>query len=56
MSWDQLLDIFKENAEFRAEEQSTPPVDCPDCGTTLDVGQSGTLHCPFDGWTWEGNR
>lgn len=52
MSWDQLLDVFKVDAEERSLQASQPPVACPNDGYPLEEGPAGTLHCPFDGWTY----
>lgn len=54
MSWDQLRDIYEESAERRRDEDSRPPEACPNDGTPLQAGPNGELHCPFDGWVWEG--
>lgn len=54
MSWDQLAAMHQENREVREREANTPPLACPNDGTLLDEGPGGTLHCVFDGWTWDG--
>jgi hypothetical protein len=54
MSWDQYRDI-RDNAVQEAEAlASQEPTNCPNDGTTLDGGPDGELHCPFDGWIWQG--
>lgn len=53
MSWQQYRDILQRDAEVRREERDARPVDCPNDGTPLEE-RDGILHCPFDGWTWEG--
>jgi len=52
VSWDQLLDIFHEDAEERRLRESALPEACPNDGYPLDSGPEGTLHCPFDGWQY----
>lgn len=49
-SWETLLSISRENAEYRREELK-PPVACPLCGEPLESAR-GVLHCPFDGSTY----
>ncbi len=53
MSWQQLIDIAREAAQEVREEESRPPVACPNDGEPLTAGPDGTLHCKFDGWTPE---
>lgn len=47
MSWEQLIGILEEASSFRVDEVL---VDCPNDGTTLEVGPDGVLFCPWDGW------
>lgn len=54
MSWQQLLDIGKQNAQEQEAYIRNPPLSCPNDGTPLDTGPHGELHCPFDGWVWDG--
>ncbi len=50
--WWRLLAIHRDaRAEYRAERRD-PPLACPFDGEPLQSGPGGTLHCPFDGWTW----
>lgn len=49
-SWYQLLDIYREVAALKLDSDTRIPVACPLCGTLLDSGMNGILHCPFDGW------
>lgn len=52
MAWEQLGAIAAEAAEHRRAEQAEPPRVCPNDANVLEPGPAGTLHCPFDGWTW----
>lgn len=52
MSWAELQAVLKD-AENEAERDD-PPVACPNDGTPLESGPDGVLHCPFDGWIWDG--
>jgi hypothetical protein len=50
-SWEQLLSITREAAEYRRLSRVTPPQACPNDGEPLQrIGS--ILHCPFDGWQW----
>lgn len=50
-SWEQLLSITREAAEYRRLARVTPPQACPNDGEPLQrIGS--ILHCPFDGWQW----
>lgn len=53
MSWEQLLDIQREAAERRRQEDDAPPVACPNDGEPLERAPDGSLRCRFDGWTWQ---
>ena len=35
-----------------AEEEESIQTSCPECGERLETHPDGTLHCPFDGWTY----
>lgn len=50
MSWEQLLDIARENEEFRRAAEAAPPTECPNDGIPLTRNRDGVLHCSFDGW------
>jgi len=50
VSWEQLADIAREAADLRREEESRPPVACPNDGGPLRQGSGGVLYCPFDGY------
>lgn len=52
--WDQLLNIFRLAVLEQAEADSRPPVACPNDGEPLIEDPDGRLHCPFDGWIWDG--
>lgn len=52
MAWETLVGIIQEAREIDAEEQSTPPVVCPNDFTLLVDGPGGVLHCPWDGWQY----
>ncbi len=52
-SWYSLLDITREAAAIAQAERSRAPVACPNDGEPLQ-SHRGILHCPFDGFTWEG--
>lgn len=50
MSWEQLLDIYREAAQLAEQDANTPPSDCPNDGTTLVSNSDGVLGCTFCGW------
>lgn len=55
MSWYQLLDIYKLNAQQAEFWRSQRPRACPNDGTALMGGPPGSdiqLYCPFDGWAY----
>lgn len=52
MSWDQLLDIYRENVEEYESSRNEEPVACPNDGQPLETNEDGVLHCKFDGWVW----
>jgi hypothetical protein len=54
MAWEQLRSIYQQAAAELADERSRPPEACPNDGEPLEEGPDGTLHCRFDGWTWDG--
>ena len=47
MAYQQLLDILREQAAYRAQYVETPPTACPDDGVLLDSNSTGVLHCPM---------
>lgn len=55
MGWRQLLSIYREAEDTYAAEQAAAPTACPNDGTPLETNSRGVLHCPFDGWVWEGS-
>ena len=55
MGWEQLKAIYDEGRLIRRAEEQAPPVACPNDGEPLEEGPGGTLHCPFDGWKWDGS-
>lgn len=54
MSWQQLLDIGRQNAQEQSDWLRQPPTACPYDGFPLQTGPHGELHCIFDGWIWDG--
>jgi hypothetical protein len=54
VSWEQLLDVQREAALLAATEAARPPSACPNDGEPLESGPSGELHCPWDGYIWDG--
>lgn len=52
MAYEELLAIFRRQAEARQEWLDAPPVACPIDGSPLDIGPNGELHCPMGNWTW----
>jgi hypothetical protein len=54
VSWEQLQSI-RETAMASAEANANrTPTNCPNDGTFLDRNRDGVLHCPYDGWMWNG--
>lgn len=54
MSWEQLQSMRDSAlAEAEAHARQTP-TRCPRDGTLLDRNREGVVHCPFDGWIWDG--
>lgn len=51
MSWDQLVDIAREQSEWRRREAEATPVDCDRCGEVLAVSPAQERRCPFCGWS-----
>ncbi len=47
MAYQQLLDVLREQAQYRRQYVETPPVACPDDGVLLDTNPEGVLHCPM---------
>lgn len=56
MSWEQLLNIYRQQAEELARERDDPPESCPNDGEPLTSGPGGSLRCTFDGWQWPEGR
>lgn len=54
-SWWTLKEIADENRAWNDYERARGPVACPNDGEPLRLDPSGMLHCPFDGWTYEGS-
>lgn len=55
MSWYQLDNVLKEQAEYIEFYRVQPPVACPNDGTPLLPGpvlEPAVLYCRFDGWTY----
>lgn len=50
MSWQQLLDIGKENKAERQRQLTARPVACPDDGEPLSMGPGAALFCRYCGW------
>jgi hypothetical protein len=50
VAWEQLAQIMREAAQSAADEQSRPPVACPEDGEPLTAGPGGVLFCTFCGW------
>lgn len=54
--WFGLLAIAQEAREMRREDRARQPIECPHDGQPLDMNAEGILHCPYDGWTWNGSE
>lgn len=54
MSWNQLLNIIKENREALEEDRGDPPLVCPLDGELLDINERGTRNCPLGNYRWDG--
>lgn len=52
MSWEQLLSIYKQQAEDVRDEATKVPTACPNDGQPLQTGPNGELFCDFDGWQY----
>lgn len=50
-----LQAILSQSKRDRADWLDEDPTACPNDGTPLQTGPNGELHCPFDGWIWDGN-
>lgn len=50
--WGGLRGIIDEARELEREEKSRPLVDCPQCGTPLDVNSRGEKNCPMGHGRW----
>lgn len=46
MSNQQLLDIIKDERKEQIALRNQPLIDCPECGTTLEV-RNGLKNCPL---------
>lgn len=53
MSWEQLTAIYETAAAEQEAADSVAPTACPNDGEPLEE-REGVLHCPFDGWVWDG--
>ncbi|MCP2248741.1 hypothetical protein [Lentzea aerocolonigenes] len=49
MSWEQLLSIYRQNAEELHRAETEQPLECPNCGSPLDEAR-GLLNCPMGDW------
>lgn len=54
--WFGLLAIAQEAREMRREDRARQPIECPHDGQPLDMNAEGILHCPYDGWIWNGSE
>lgn len=55
MSWNQLLDMIKQNRQIKLTEHQAPPVACPIDGAVLDVARDGQVrNCPLGNYRWTG--
>jgi hypothetical protein len=52
--WYGLLSILTEARDIAREEEAAAPVACPNDGEPLQAGPRGELHCPFDGYVYDG--
>ncbi len=52
MAWETLSGILAEARQMASEDANKVPVECPNDYTALQAGPDGTLHCPWDGWTY----
>ena len=49
MSWEQLAEVYRLDAQERADIAAQPPLACPNDGTPYQTDLDGLLYCPFDG-------
>jgi hypothetical protein len=56
VSWQQLIDIYAQDAAERAFWAAQPPRACPHDGTPLQNGPGGELFCTHDGYQWPRDR
>jgi len=54
MSWQQLLDIYRQQEENARAEPELRRQACPNDGTPYQVGPNGELYCPHDGYRPDG--
>ncbi len=54
MSWDQMLDILVEAADWKSRERTEPPLACPYDGEPLKSSPNGgaELYCPLGNYEW----
>jgi len=50
MSWQQLLDIYRQQEENARAEPELRRQACPHCGTPYETGPDGELFCKWDGF------
>lgn len=51
MSWDQLLNIVRENERIKEEEEAREIISCPICGDNdLGTNSQGIKLCPWCEW------
>lgn len=54
MAWEELLNELRADRLERQVDDAAPPVACPNDGEPLGSNEAGVLHCPSDGWVWDG--
>lgn len=54
MSWNQLLDIMRQNKDEAASGRDIERYVCPNDGEPLRQGPRGGWYCPFDGYRPDG--
>ena len=45
-----MIDIGKEAAQIKHDEEQRGPVACPEDGEPLSIGPDGEKYCPFCGY------
>ena len=55
MGYEDLQAIYQRQEEDYREWLEEDPTECPKSGHALETGPNGELHCPFDGWIWDGD-